>query len=120
MMHPYSAQSTTEAASCPGADRKGACRLVSNPRVEPHAIQQPHFEPTCARCGEHPVVLCLNDTSELDFTHNRKVHTLGPIGDGAEEEARSSLSILPIFPMVKFVWKYAFSRVGLLRGGGLT
>ena len=64
------------------SDLKGAYRFLSNPRVEPDAIQEPHRRQTHARCAEHPVVLCLQDTSELDFTRRKKVRNLGPIGDG--------------------------------------
>ena len=64
------------------ADLKGAYRFLSNARVEPDAIQEPHRRQTRARCAEHPVVLCLQDTSELDFTRHKKVRDLGPIGDG--------------------------------------
>lgn len=64
------------------ADLKGAYRFLSNPRVKPDAIQEPHRRQTRARCVEHPVVLCLQDTSELDFTRRKKVRDLGSIGDG--------------------------------------
>ncbi len=64
------------------ADLKAAYRFLSNMRVQADAIQEPHREQTRARCVEHPVVLCLQDTSELDFTRRRKVRDLGPIGDG--------------------------------------
>lgn len=64
------------------ADLKAAYRFLSNPRVEPDAIQEPHRRQTRDRCAEHPVVLCLQDTSELDFTRHKKVRNLGPIGDG--------------------------------------
>ena len=64
------------------ADLKGAYRFLSNPRVEPDAIQEPHRQQTYARCVGRPIVLCLQDTSELDFTRRKKVRDLGPIGDG--------------------------------------
>jgi hypothetical protein len=64
------------------ADLKAAYRFLSNSRVEPDAIQEPHRRQTHARCAEHPVVLCLQDTSELDFTRRTKVRDLGPIDDG--------------------------------------
>jgi len=64
------------------ADLKAAYRFLSNPRVNAEAIQTPHRRHTRARCAEHPVVLCVEDISELDFTTRRKTRGLGPIGDG--------------------------------------
>jgi hypothetical protein len=39
----------------------------------------PHREATLQRVGQHPVVLCVEDTSELDFTSKSKVKGLGPL-----------------------------------------
>jgi len=50
------------------ADTLAAYRLFDNPAVTPEAILQSHYEATLARIVEHPVVLVLQDTTELDFT----------------------------------------------------
>jgi hypothetical protein len=49
-------------------DTLAAYRLFDNPAVTPEAILEPHYQATLARIGEHPVVLILQDTTELDFT----------------------------------------------------
>ncbi len=49
-------------------DTLAAYRLFNNPAVEPAKILQPHLEATRRRMQEHPVVLVLQDTTELDFT----------------------------------------------------
>ena len=50
------------------SDTLAAYRLFDNPAVTPEAIGRPHYEATLTRIVEHPVVLILQDTTELDFT----------------------------------------------------
>jgi hypothetical protein len=49
-------------------DTLAAYRLLDNDAVTPEAILKPHYEATLARIDDHPVVLILQDTTELDFT----------------------------------------------------
>lgn len=63
-------------------DLKAAYRLLSNPRVEPAAIQRPHRERTLAACNEHKVVLCVQDTSDLDLTSKSAMRGRGKLGGG--------------------------------------
>lgn len=49
-------------------DTLAAYRLLRNDAVTPEAILKPHYESALARIDEHPVVLILQDTTELDFT----------------------------------------------------
>jgi hypothetical protein len=54
--------------ACNGwTETMGAYRFFSNDSVEWRAILEPHWERTTARISAHPVVLCLQDTTELDF-----------------------------------------------------
>ena len=56
-------------AACDGwSDTLAAYRFFNNSAVTPEQILQPHFEATQRRMREHPVVLIVQDTSELDFT----------------------------------------------------
>lgn len=79
------------------AATKAGYRLLSNPKVCPHAIQGPHRLHTRESCGEHPLVLCVQDTSEIDFTSRKDVKGLGKIGTGHGRgfEQHSTLAILP-------------------------
>jgi hypothetical protein len=68
---------------CPGwADLKAAYRLLSNPAVDPQALQQPHRQHVRERCAQLPVVLCVQDTSDLDFTGRTGIKHLGKTGNG--------------------------------------
>jgi hypothetical protein len=56
-------------AACGGwSETIAAYRFFDNPAVEPNGILQPHLDATKARMNQHPVVLIVQDTTELDFT----------------------------------------------------
>ena len=56
-------------AACDGwGDTVAAYRFFNNDAVTPEEILRPHREATIRRIREHPVVLLVQDTSELDFT----------------------------------------------------
>ena len=56
-------------AACDGwSDTLAAYRLFNNSAVTPEQILQPHREATQRRMREHPVVLIVQDTTELDYT----------------------------------------------------
>lgn len=83
---------------CPGwADLKAAYRLLSNPAVDPHAVQGPHRARVRQLCGGHPVVLCVQDTSDLDFTSRTGIRGLGKTGNGSGRGIlqHTCLAVLP-------------------------
>ena len=50
-------------------ETKAAYRLLDNPAVEWHRVPgSPHTQRTIERMAGQPVVLCIQDTTELDFT----------------------------------------------------
>jgi Transposase DNA-binding/Transposase Tn5 dimerisation domain len=67
------------AASNGWGETQGAYRFLDNEKVTPEKVLSPHREATLQRVGQHPVVLCVEDTSELDFTSKSKVEGLGPL-----------------------------------------
>ena len=59
-------------ASIPGAcvdwaDTQAAYRFFASKDIDWRDILEPHWKSTQRRMSEHPVVLCLQDTTELDF-----------------------------------------------------
>lgn len=75
----------------------GAYRLLNNPRVDPADIQRAHWQWTHQRCNYHPLVLCVQDTSDMDFTGHAAKKGLGPIGrqKGRGFLQHSALAVLP-------------------------
>ena len=68
-------------ASIPGsseswAETQATYRLLANPEVSWDKLLEPHAQQTLKRCGERPVVLCLQDTTELDFS-TQQIHGMG-------------------------------------------
>jgi hypothetical protein len=78
-------------------DLIGAYRLFNNSAVEPAAIQHQHWQITHQRCAKHSVVLCVQDTSELDYTGYRAKKGLGKISrqNGQGLLQHSVLAVLP-------------------------
>ena len=70
-------------ASIPGAcdgwsETIAAYRFLGNEEIEWTDVMQPHWERTAARAGQFPVVLCLADTTELNF-NGQEMEGLGPL-----------------------------------------
>jgi hypothetical protein len=64
--------------ACGGlAETKAAYRLLDNEAVEWRAVLGAHGEPTVARMSRENRVLCLQDTTELDFTSQPGIAGLG-------------------------------------------
>lgn len=56
-------------SACEGwGDTLAAYRFFKNHSITPEQILQPHVAATVRRMNEHPIVLILQDTTELDFT----------------------------------------------------
>jgi hypothetical protein len=70
--------------SIPGSCRSwsetlAAYRLFDNERVTAARLLAPHFAATAQRMREHPVVLLVQDSSELDYTGKESINGLGPL-----------------------------------------
>lgn len=75
-------------SSIPGAcgdwaEIKAAYRFLSLKKIRWEDILQPHFDNTEARIRQHPVVLCIQDTTELDFG-GQEIAGLGPLSYEAQ------------------------------------
>jgi hypothetical protein len=56
-------------AACGGwRETRAAYRLFDHDAVTAEAVLAPHIACTVERLGAHPRVLCIEDTSELDYT----------------------------------------------------
>jgi len=79
-------------SACGGWDEtRGAYRLFDHPNVTAKKVLQPHIACTERRAREHPRVLCIQDTSELDYTGKTDIEGLGPLN----YEARRGLYLHP-------------------------
>ena len=75
-------------ASIPGAcngwaETQAAYRFLGGEAYDGLDILEPHRQCTRARMAGHAVVLCLQDTTELDF-NGQAIEGLGPLSDEAQ------------------------------------
>ena len=61
---------------------KAVYRLLDEPDVTFGALMQPHWQQTRQRMESLPLILLVQDTTDLDFSHRGKMSGLGEIGDG--------------------------------------
>src|SRR5713226_9450124 len=64
---------------------QAAYRFLQSGKVSYEALMRPHVEQTRAQYGQLPVVLLVQDTTELDYQAHRKTSGLGPIGNGRHQ-----------------------------------
>ena len=67
-------------AACGGwTETHAAYRLFDNKKVTAEGVLSPHIACTIARMQAHPIVLCVQDTTELDYTGKPSIQGLGPL-----------------------------------------
>ncbi|EGI6810030.1 transposase, partial [Escherichia coli] len=59
------------------AQVEGAYRLIRNPSVSPEAIAEAGFTATARACEAHPLLLALEDTTTINFSHSTAFDNLG-------------------------------------------
>ena len=78
---------------------KAAYRFFDNDTVAPAAILAPHVQSTLARVRGHPVVLCAQDTTSLNYSTHPQTQGLGPISNNRDQTIglllHSTLALTP-------------------------
>jgi len=78
-------------AACGGwSESKAAYRLFDHKEVTAQQILEPHYQASEQRMKQHPLVLCIQDTSELDYS-GQEIEGLGPLN----YESRQGLYLHP-------------------------
>jgi hypothetical protein len=102
------------------ADLIGTYRLLDNERVCHETLSAPHWESTRQRAGTEPVVLMVQDISQLDYTHyGETMDGLGPIGDGRGKGLllHSTLAVLPgSREVLGLAHQHVYTRVPVAEG----
>jgi hypothetical protein len=66
--------------ACGGwAETQAAYRLLAHENVDWESVLAPHWDGSVERMRAHRVVLCVQDTTELDFTSQPGIEGLGPL-----------------------------------------
>lgn len=67
-------------AACGGwGETRAAYRLFDHPEVSAERVLAPHIACTEERLRAHPRVLCIQDTTELDYSTKKGIAELGPL-----------------------------------------
>jgi hypothetical protein len=76
---------------------RGFYNLCNRDEVDYQAVLQPHWEHTRQAMRQHPLVLVVHDTTELDFSSHTKLKGAGQIGNehGRGFLQHNSLAIVP-------------------------
>jgi hypothetical protein len=75
-------QAPINQASADWQDTKAAYAFFDNPHALPAEILLPHQQRTLERMATHPLVLAIQDTTFLNYTHHPATTGLGLIGGG--------------------------------------
>lgn len=107
-------------AACGGhSEMAAAYRFFDNKRVTPEKILQSHFERTRQRMARQPVVLLVQDTTELDLTRpSQQVVGAGPLDGPARRGALAHLveAFTPDGTPLGAVWVQMWTRDDEPRG----
>src|SRR5262249_11545740 len=80
-----------------GAMLKAAYRFFSNDAIAPQDLLRSHIEATYSRLAQVPLVLAVQDTTEVDWTSHPATQGLGPLGHMACQglHVHSTLAVTP-------------------------
>jgi hypothetical protein len=80
-----------------GAMLKAAYRFFSNDAIDPQDVLSSHIESTYSRLDKVPLVLAVQDTTEVDWTGHPATKGLGPLGHTACQglHVHSTLAFTP-------------------------
>ncbi|MGX2039986.1 IS4 family transposase [Methylocaldum sp. MU1018] len=102
LVHIATARGERPAASLPeGVEDpsalKGLYRFMANERVEREAVLTSDYRATAERCAREAVVLAVQDTTEVDYSHHPATEGLGLLGDERHRGflLHSTLAITP-------------------------
>lgn len=78
---------------------KAAYRFFDNDAIDPDDILSSHVQATIHRAAAHPVVLCAQDTTTLNYSTHPQTRGLGPIGGNRDKTIglllHSTLALTP-------------------------
>lgn len=97
------------------AQVEGAYRLIHNPSVSPQAIAEAGFTATVRVCEAHPLLLALEDTTTINFSHSTASDDQGNTTTNPKTRGLLAHSVLMYAPdsalPVGFIEQQRWSRV---------
>ena len=78
-------QASPKGAMGTHAEMRAAYRFFENPRCQEEAILKPHRQATLERVKKQELVLVIQDTTELDYSRQKKMEGSGPLSVEARQ-----------------------------------
>ncbi len=109
---------TVPQASGDWAATQGAYDFWSSPRVSSDAIRQAHQRSTLERIKVHPIVMAIQDTTELNFTHHPSKKGMGHLDSATSRGLKvhsvfcSSAQGVPLGVLHQQVWARDPATIG--------
>lgn len=94
--HIASSGGSSFSAACGHGGRQAARRLCRNSRTTPEGLMTGHGQQTAARCAGHSLVLCIQDSTTLDYTTHRSKKGIGPVSVQAWSRGLMAHSVLAL------------------------
>jgi hypothetical protein len=95
---------------------KAAYRFFDNDAVQPEAILAAHVQATVQRMQAHPVVLCAQDTTSLNYSTHPQTRGLGPISNNRDKTLglllHSTLALTPAGQPLGLLQAQTWARSG--------
>ncbi len=66
-------------------EMKAAYRFLSNDKIAPEKLLEPHVQATIQRVKSHDLVLAVQDTTTVNYSAHRQTKGLGPISNNREK-----------------------------------
>src|SRR5205085_10561026 len=98
---------------------KAAYRFWDSDPVTAAAIWAAHVQATVGRAQAHPLILAIQDTTELSFTHHPATQGLGPLAGRGQQGilAHSTLAVspqgIPLGLLAQDTWTRDPARAGI-------
>ena len=98
------------------AKTKAAYRFFDNDAIAPEDLLAAHVQATRARAGAHPVVLCAQDTTTLNYSTHPQTQGLGPISNNRDKTLglllHCTLALTPAGQPLGLLHAHAWARSG--------
>jgi transposase-like protein/transposase Tn5 family protein len=95
---------------------KAAYRFFDNEAVQPQDILAAHVQATLARVRTHPLMLCPQDTTTLNYSTHPQTQGLGPISNNRDKTLglflHSTLALSPTGQPLGLLHAHAWARSG--------
>ncbi len=94
----YDNQTKSFSSACGQTLRQNGSRIFSSKKMTKEKLQAGHYKETMKRASKESIVLCVQDTTELNYTGHKATTGLGPIGSSDKAQGMFLHSCMVLRP----------------------